>query len=116
MYKIMNPERDLVVLASSAAVDLYQLPEKSASVYASSDFLLFGVRIKTLSLVFRKYLTMCSTIPLQRIAHTESMTFSPSGTSFIDTTSQFFLSLCTSNSRFIVSWNCSLSAAFLAWL
>ena len=79
MYKIMNPERDLVVLASSAAVDLYQLPEKSASVYASSDFLVFGVRIKPFSLVFRKYLTMSSTIRkweipvFSKILHTDAL-------------------------------------------
>ena len=59
--KIKNPERNLVVLTSSTAIDLYQLHEKSASVYPSSDLLLFCVRIKPLSLDFRKFLTICFT-------------------------------------------------------
>ena len=56
----MNPDRVLAILALSATVDLYQLPEKIASAYTSRDLILFGVRITHLSFVLRRYLTMCS--------------------------------------------------------
>jgi hypothetical protein len=42
---ITNPVRDLAVLMSYAAVDLFQLPVKSASAYTSSDLSSLGSKM-----------------------------------------------------------------------
>ena len=58
---IMNLVQDLAVLMSCAAIDLFQLPSKSASAYTLSDLSSHGSKMSPLFRVSRRYLQSHST-------------------------------------------------------
>ena len=60
-HEFIHPVRDFEVLVSSAAMRIFQFPEKSTSANASKDLVLSGLSIIPLFLVFIRYLTRCST-------------------------------------------------------